>query len=472
MADKSTDIVPIATAVVIEDVPLSPIVSLQQSLEAWDQFQQIVKGRMKEGYHYDTIPGTQKPSLLDPGGDLLMKMYGLTDVDPNDAARGYELLKVTEDWDMTPPLFDYTVACTLYNVRTGKAVRRELASCNSWEDRYRWRERKRTCPRCGSDAIIKGKEDFGGGWLCWAKKGGCGAKFPDGAQAIEGQPTGREPNADVANQKNTILQIAQKRSKLRAVRAATLAGEMFTQDMEDIAHREPTEERKAEPGEKRQPPQTAVKAPEKSETTETADRRPANPALGAIETDKFIVSEVKHGSKFQLGKDGKPDKRKKKIEYLEVKSGDWRGFCFDKQYFGVIDSSPGKQIEVTVERTAGDRSAYWKITQVNAAWNGGAEPKAQAAENDDELEQWFADESKSYISAVTPEPSPKVDAASLPLSTVLQDTLFKLASQFGFTPASFTSVLQLPQFGVVALSQLPASKVDDLAKYLMEHKQS
>jgi hypothetical protein len=459
----------------VEDVPLSPIVSLQQSLEAWDQFQQIVKGRMKEGYHYDTIPGTQKPSLLDPGGDLLMKMYGLTDVDPGNPSSGYELLKVTEDWEMTPPLFDYTVACTLFNVRTSKAVRRELASCNSWEDRYRWRERKRTCPRCGSDAIIKGKEEFGGGWLCWAKKGGCGAKFPDGAQAVEGQPAGREPNLDVANQKNTILQIAQKRAKLRAVRAATLAGEMFTQDMEDLAHREPPEDRKAELSEKHQHPTPP-------ETKETADRRPANPALGAIETDKFFVTEVKHGSKFQLGKDGKPDKRKKKIEYREVRSGDWRGFCFDKQYFGVLDSSPGKQIEVTVERTAGTSSAYWKITSVNAAWNGGPESKssglASVPTGDDELEQWFADKSSTTpdtpkdVSAAAPAPSPKVDAASLPLSTTLQDTILKMAAQFGFTPASFTSVLQLPQFGVVALSQLPASKVDDLAKYLQEHKRS
>lgn len=41
------------------------------------------------------------------------------------------------------------------------------------------REPMRVCPECGESAIIKGKEEFGGGWVCWKGKRGCGAKFPD-----------------------------------------------------------------------------------------------------------------------------------------------------------------------------------------------------------------------------------------------------------------------------------------------------
>jgi hypothetical protein len=34
------------------------------------------------------------------------------------------------------------------------------------------------CPKCGkTGTIIKGREEYGGGFLCFAKKGGCGAKF-------------------------------------------------------------------------------------------------------------------------------------------------------------------------------------------------------------------------------------------------------------------------------------------------------
>lgn len=38
----------------------------------------------------------------------------------------------------------------------------------------------RSCPECGKTAsVIKGKEEYGGGWVCYKKKAGCGAKFYD-----------------------------------------------------------------------------------------------------------------------------------------------------------------------------------------------------------------------------------------------------------------------------------------------------
>jgi hypothetical protein len=37
--------------------------------------------------------------------------------------------------------------------------------------------KKAICPVCGKDAIIQGKPEYGGGWLCYKQKGGCGAKF-------------------------------------------------------------------------------------------------------------------------------------------------------------------------------------------------------------------------------------------------------------------------------------------------------
>jgi hypothetical protein len=41
------------------------------------------------------------------------------------------------------------------------------------------------CPKCGAAAIIKSKSEYGGGYVCWEKKGGCGARFAeDPAQAV------------------------------------------------------------------------------------------------------------------------------------------------------------------------------------------------------------------------------------------------------------------------------------------------
>lgn len=33
------------------------------------------------------------------------------------------------------------------------------------------------CPYCKAQAVIRGKAEFGGGWLCWKREGGCGTKF-------------------------------------------------------------------------------------------------------------------------------------------------------------------------------------------------------------------------------------------------------------------------------------------------------
>lgn len=44
------------------------------------------------------------------------------------------------------------------------------------------------CPKCGKPAIIKGRMEFGGGWVCYKKKGGCGAKWTDAEWAIVNAP--------------------------------------------------------------------------------------------------------------------------------------------------------------------------------------------------------------------------------------------------------------------------------------------
>ena len=106
-------------------------------------------------------------------------------------------------------------------------------SCNSWETKYRYRSADRVCPRCGATAIIKGKAEYGGGWICFNKKGGCGAKYKEDDPAITSQPAGKVPNPDVADVVNTVQKMAQKRSLVAAVLNATNASDWFTQDVED-----------------------------------------------------------------------------------------------------------------------------------------------------------------------------------------------------------------------------------------------
>jgi hypothetical protein len=130
------------------------------------------------------------------------------------------------------PFFYYLYRCQLY--RGDLLVAEADASCNSRETKYRYREAQRICPVCGQSAIIKGKEEYGGGWICFKKKGGCGAKFSTGDASIESQTVGRIFNPDIADQVNTIQKMSQKRALVAATLLAVNASEFFTQDVEDM----------------------------------------------------------------------------------------------------------------------------------------------------------------------------------------------------------------------------------------------
>jgi hypothetical protein len=64
---------------------------------------------------------------------------------------------------------------------------------NSLDNNNKPISKKVPCPKCGKDAIIQGKPEYGGGWLCYKQKGGCGAKFTVDP-AIVNQNSSTEPD--------------------------------------------------------------------------------------------------------------------------------------------------------------------------------------------------------------------------------------------------------------------------------------
>jgi hypothetical protein len=210
----------------LERTRFLPVMSLKDAETRRDMLVQLIRKQMKPEVDYGKIPGTTKDVLLQPGADKLLNFLGLhTD---------FTIEKI-EDWTGEQhggePFFYYIVKCRLYR---GEHLMGEGAgSCNSWESKYRYRYAEKVCPHCGRETIIKGKQEYGGGWLCFRKKGGCGATFSDGDQSIEEQPVGRVMNPEIYNQVNTVFKMAQKRAKIAATLNATSAHEFFTQDLED-----------------------------------------------------------------------------------------------------------------------------------------------------------------------------------------------------------------------------------------------
>jgi hypothetical protein len=131
---------------------------------------------------------------------------------------------------------EVVATCTLTHAPTGTICGVAPGSCSTRESKYAYRKGERLCPKCGAAAIIKGQEQYGGGWVCWKKKDGCGAKFSDGDDAIESQKTDRVENPDLPDQWNTVRKMACKRAHVAATLFATGASELFTQDVEDMAH--------------------------------------------------------------------------------------------------------------------------------------------------------------------------------------------------------------------------------------------
>lgn len=214
--------------VVREDSPIAHALSPATVVEQVKLIQHIMKDVMRKDEHYGAIPGVrvkegEKPKmvLLKAGAEKLCFTFQLVPsftINRTDHANSHR---------------EYEIICRL-TTRSGVLVAEGMGTCSTLEPKYRYRNGGRKCPECGKEAIIKGKADFGGGWLCFAKKGGCGAKWADGAREIEGQEAGKVENPDPAEQYNTVLKMAKKRAHVDATITACAASDIFTQDLEEL----------------------------------------------------------------------------------------------------------------------------------------------------------------------------------------------------------------------------------------------
>lgn len=188
----------------------------------------LMRSAMVTGIDYGVIPGTgSKPTLLKPGAEKLCMLFKLST----------KVEKVVRDFPGGHREYEITVTLARRD-EDGEFFGEGVGTCSTLESKYRYRNGQRMCPDCGKAAIIKGKAEYGGGWVCFKKKDGCGAKFDDGDRAIEEQQVGKVDNPDIADAYNTVLKMAKKRALVDAVLTATAASQIFTQDLEDM-HGEP-----------------------------------------------------------------------------------------------------------------------------------------------------------------------------------------------------------------------------------------
>lgn len=194
-----------------------------RGLEARKEREAIVEQILRQGHDFGTIPGCgDKPALLKPGAEKIADALGLY---PD-----YEELDKIQDF--TNKIWFYRYRCRLRQRGSDSVMSTGIGSCNSEAAKYKFRDGQRLCPECGKATIIKGKAEYGGGFLCFWKKGGCGEKFRDDDKRITEQETGQIENPDIASLVNTVDKMAQKSAFVAACLNLGFS-EQFTQDIDD-----------------------------------------------------------------------------------------------------------------------------------------------------------------------------------------------------------------------------------------------
>ena len=160
----------------IEVVP-RPQISLNEMEKAIREMQDFVNRLFVEGEHYGIIVKGQKPTLLKPGAELLLNLYGY----------GLKMEKVKEIEDWEKPFFYYEYKAIVYSKKNGWVEAEGFGSANS-------KEKKWAFDRCGKP----------------------------------------QPPEYIYSMVNSIQKIAQKRAMVAPTLIACRASALFTQDLEDM----------------------------------------------------------------------------------------------------------------------------------------------------------------------------------------------------------------------------------------------
>lgn len=233
--------------------------------------QNLMRSLMKQGVHYDTVPGCgNKKMLLKPGAELIGFTFRIR---PE-----YKL----EIQDLGDGQKNFEVICNLYHIPTGNIVGSGVGSCSTMETKYRYR----------NDILGDVPKEW------WQTKDSAILGGPDcEAKKVKGnwKIVRRAPVKDIADVWNTCLKMAKKRAHGDAIQSSTAASDMFDQfavDPDDIDHGEdqsqspPKQNGNGQQRQQQQPPkQTQQKQPQTQEQPQEDDDGPRCPECGSDMTD-------------------------------------------------------------------------------------------------------------------------------------------------------------------------------------------
>jgi DNA-directed RNA polymerase subunit RPC12/RpoP len=162
---------------------------IDKAVKMKEIFNKLFSTVLQQGVDFDKIPGTDKPTLLKPGADLLCQIFHFSSGEP-------KILSFLEDFEKG--ILSYTVSIPIVHRDTGTIMGVGIGGSNSFEVRYKYRY----------------------------------------IDSDEGERV-RVENPEPADQQNTLIKMASKRAYIDGVLKATGASRMFTQDIEDMPWLQP-----------------------------------------------------------------------------------------------------------------------------------------------------------------------------------------------------------------------------------------
>ncbi len=159
--------------------------------------QEIMKSVMKRDEHYGKIPGTKKDTLFLSGAQKLLSAFRL--------GSDQEIINTDE----TEFSVSYRVKVRLFSIVDGNTVGYGTGECSSLEDKYAFK-------KAISDAEYN--------------------SYPENRRRVKfyRDYSVKQVAVNYKDVANTILKMATKRALVSATLTATAAGDIFTQDLEDM----------------------------------------------------------------------------------------------------------------------------------------------------------------------------------------------------------------------------------------------
>lgn len=186
--------------------------SMQNVMARVQLIHTVMEKVMIKDTHYGVVPGTNKPTLLKPGAEVLATTFQLAPTVTTDIQRSEDAIRVT-------------CHVSLHSVQSGLFLGEGVGECSTGEEKFKWRA------SVSDEEFNSVPED----------KKRIAYKKGKGGSAYTIKQIRQNPD-DMAN---TVLKMAKKRAFVDAILTVTGASDIFTQDVEDMDIPAPVE--KSEP---------------------------------------------------------------------------------------------------------------------------------------------------------------------------------------------------------------------------------